>query len=622
MKAYKLTVLAAVLSLGLVQCTNTTLLPKEADKEDAKKTEKVDEKEVKEGDDTKTPDTPEDPANPTDPEKKNPNLLEGKDKIINTLRSYSIPKGMLASDEGLGKRSIKQDTKPGNGKVYNNGGVLTDPNIGNEPGIGYKDGTELDGVKLYRNKRRYEEATYSEPLVLATFMESIYPGMVLKSDQITNGAFATVREFAINPITVSGNWLAAQGTDATALKSKVFDTANLSTYEDWRKDIFQNYPEEGAVKSTIDIKEIDLTHEGGFSASYEAKTLMDLGFKLDFNASKNKSYLLVRFVQNLYTISMDVPRGGLLHNIDISDLNGFKPVYVSDIHYGRICYALFSSDALAVDLRASVEAMQKMIFGMSQGGGGSINYSHIFDESQVQYVIIGGNQDDHASAMISNSGRALRAILSQRINIRNAAPIAFNLRFADDNSRARVMQATEMPLQEAIFIPNSQHKLDFGAQITEIKATYGALKKANLSGKVTIRIPGVPAVYTNLQLLNNGKKDPLVLDADGKFHSVRNKTSKSTGFINLDLFMDKDKAAYYDKPVEIQLELNFSGMSGVIDGKKLIRRTIKKPLRDFIFDCQDGEIIVETEGLGATKEIQYKVAIRIALDQVVTKNYQ
>lgn len=606
MKTFKWTLLAATLSLGLVQCTN---LPTQVTKEIEEEVEKkIDEKKVED----ETPNNPgENPDNPN-----NPNLLTG-DAIINTLRTYAIPNGMSSGDDTQGKKVIEAKSLPGDGKIYNNNGVLTDPNIGNEPGSGYEGDKLLDGVKLYRNKKRYEKATYSEPLVLAQYLESVYPGMVLKSDQITNGAFATVAQYAVNPITISGNWLATQGTDASSLKSKVIEVPSTSTYRDALIDVFQGFPEESAVKTTLDIQEVDISHEGGISAKYNQKTLMDLGFELDANVSKYKSHLLVRFVQNLFTVSMDLPQYGLLHNINTEGLNGYKPVYVSDIHYGRICYALFSSDALAVDLRASVEAMQKMIFGMSQGGGGSFNYSHVMDDSQVQYVVIGGSQQDHTALMTSGTG--LKNILAQPINIRNAAPIAINLRFVDDNSRARVMKATEMPLQEAIFIPNKQNTLEFGAQLTGIKATYAKFKKANVAGEVTIKIPTATS-YKTITLLNNTKKNPLIIETGDNFRDVRNSTNKESARILLSSFANKDKAGYYDQPVEIHVKLNFAGMNGLIDGKELIELNIKKPLRDFIFDCQDGVLQVETKGLGAG--INYSVALDISLDPVVTGNYQ
>lgn len=606
MKAFKWTLLAATLSLGLMQCTN---LPTQVTKEIEEEVEKkIDEKKVED----ETPNNPgENPDNPN-----NPNLLTG-DAIINTLRTYAVPNGMFAGDDTQGKKVVETKSLPGDGKIYNNNGVLTDPNIGNEPGSGYEGDKLLDGVKLYRNKKRYEKATYSEPLVLAQYLESVYPGMVLKSDQITNGAFATVAQYAVNPITISGNWLATQGTDATSLKSKVIDVPSTSTYRDALIDVFQGFPEESAVKTTLDIQEVDISHEGGISAKYNQKTLMDLGFELDANVSKYKSHLLVRFVQNLFTVSMDLPQFGLLHNINTEGLNGYKPVYVSDIHYGRICYALFSSDALAVDLRASVEAMQKMIFGMSQGGGGSFNYSHVMDNSQVQYVVIGGSQQDHTALMTSGTG--LKNILAQPINIRNAAPIAINLRFVDDNSRARVMKATEMPLQEAIFIPNKQNTLEFGAQLTGIKATYAKFKKANVAGEVTIKIPTAVG-HKTITLLNNTKKNPLIIETSDSFRDVRNSTNKESARILLSSFANKDKAGYYDQPVEIHVKLNFAGMNGLIDGKELIELNIKKPLRDFIFDCQDGVLQVETKGLGAG--INYSVALDIRLDPVVTGNYQ
>ncbi|MDD7557857.1 MAG: thiol-activated cytolysin family protein [Porphyromonas somerae] len=606
MKTFKWTLLAATLSLGLVQCTN---LPTQVTKEIEKEVEKkIDEKKVED----ETPNNPgENPDNPN-----NPNLLTG-DAIINTLRTYAVPNGMIKGDDTQGKKVVEVKSLPGDGKIYNNNGVLTDPNIGNEPGGGYEGDKLLDGVKLYRNKKRYEKATYSEPLVLAQYLESVYPGMVLKSDQITNGAFATVAQYAVNPIKISGNWLATQGTDATSLKSKVIDVPSTSAYRDALIDVFQGFPEESAVKTTLDIQEVDISHEGGISAKYNQKTLMDLGFELDANVSKHKSHLLVRFVQNLFTVSMDLPQFGLLHNINTEGLNGYKPVYVSDIHYGRICYALFSSDALAVDLRASIEAMQKMIFGMSQGGGGSFNYSHVMDNSQVQYVVIGGSQQDHTALMTSGTG--LKNILAQPINIRNAAPIAINLRFVDDNSRARVMKAVEMPLQEAIFIPNKQNTLEFGAQLTGIKATYALFKQANVAGVVTIKIPTATGHQT-ITLLNNTKKNPLIIETGDSFRDVRNSTNKESARILLSSFLNKDKAGYYDQPVEIHVKLNFAGMNGLIDGKELIELNIKKPLRDFIFDCQDGVLQVETKGLGAG--INYSVALDISLDPVVTGNYQ
>ncbi len=135
MKTFKWTLLAATLSLGLVQCTN---LPTQVTKEIEKEVEKkIDEKKVED----ETPNNPgENPDNPN-----NPNLLTG-DAIINTLRTYAVPNGMFAGDDTQGKKVVETKSLPGDGKIYNNNGVLTDPNIGNEPGSGFEGDKLLDGV--------------------------------------------------------------------------------------------------------------------------------------------------------------------------------------------------------------------------------------------------------------------------------------------------------------------------------------------------------------------------------------------------------------------------------------------------------------------------------------------
>lgn len=530
-------------------------------------------------------------------------------KAYKTLRKH----GNLVSSDHLGDpvKVIKTELRSipsGESPAYGDSNITSEPKIQGS----------IKGVKLYRERIKYEERTYGEQYIWeASRMDSFFTGEVLKGDGIHNGSFGTVGYNMPNPIEVFGTFIPAEGAPAESIKSRVINIPNAATYRDTWLDFMQERPQAGYVQSNVDIQEIKVNREGGFDAQVDIQKIF--GGKLSAAAMSAKSHIAIRFVQRLYSVSMAVPHNGILKALDFDVLNGIMPVYVSDIHYGRACYAVVSSNASSTDLRASIDALLKQPETNTEIGTltGNAHYNKILEEADIQLYLVAGDSNYHSNVLSNINAGSLKRAIAEKIDLQNAAPVAFNLRFVDDNSFVRVLHVTEVPYFESLFIPNSAKKLEFSAQVAGIKAT--AIKKVvNVYGTVSLKLPDNESTIEKL-LLNNTKENPIRVSNEHSenFKDITSQTSIEPFLINLPS-EETLKNGFFNSEVTIAVNLYSGGGNGITAGQSLGKATITKPLRDLIFDCQDGYVDVKVED--AAGVFTREAVIRIQLTTVQVDN--
>lgn len=557
----------------------------------------------------------DDPKNKGQQKKGNPNIQGGME-LINTLKGYPIDPTLDKAGELEGKTreygrsemtepDIVWDKITGTDTPY-----CYDSKI--KIGEGHND-LNIPGVKIYRDMRRKVKGSYSEQHIYSDNFTGLHPGYVMRGNTISNGTYASVDFVEMSPIVISGNFLPAEGADPEEVMSKEINPTR-SAYSNAYKSWFQGKVEEGYVMSSVDLQEVSVNTKGGLDAegNFTIKEALNIGFNIHSTASSMKSHVLVRFVQRLFTVSMDRPNKPFIQALDVTQLGGTKPAYVSDIHYGRICYALFSSTANSADLVASIKALFRDASGKDQGGSATGNIASVAEKSNVQFRIIGGTQKQHGDALKDATGQNLKSFLAAPINVRNAAPISFVLRFVDDNARVRVVYRGEETYQEVIFIPYTAKKLYYGAQVSEIKVKNKSWSHANVYGEVFLSIPQADKVH----LFKADQNQYIRIPNDQQWHSVKAQTSKHSLTIDMTKRATSEWIEYLGWSIGLKVDLYSAPDRNEHKGSKLGSVTIYKPIRDFIYDCQQGYMDVK---VGAPGVLDTWAEVRIALDEMIVE---
>lgn len=374
-----------------------------------------------------------------------------------------------------------------------------------------KEGIVISRTRNYDMKQDFKNFMIFNPSTCL-----IYPGNYIVGSTVADGSFMPVAGQKTDRVTWSTSELVPSQPGAYFKES--ITNPSLSDYnatiQQWRS-ISKQDP--GAI-SYFDLTEITSKKE----------LLLNLGIGFDREKVEGRldnktiwkrmqTHVLLKFSQKLYTVSMDLPRKNILLEADIQSMCGVMPVYVSDIHYGRAGYAMISTNHSYTSLVTAL----RMLLPENTPVDLDHEYQEILGDCVINEIMIGGRADDH-NTIIDGGWEAFRETIAQGINVNQALPIAMTLRYADDNSVARVMLSGSYPVRETYFIATTDH-LDFTLSPRELTPTTGA---TILYPTSTARIYGtIDAVLpdgTRHNMLNISREDALhiskgsTLDLAGK----------------------------------------------------------------------------------------------------------
>lgn len=305
--------------------------------------------------------------------------------------------------------------------------------------------TKFDTTAEYIYRIDYYEAAagFDEQLVLNPQTDVIYPGALVKGESILDGTY-TLIPAARKPITISTS---LTGGDVASV---VVEDPKLSTVREAVNTLMKQtydvpYANMGfTVEQAYSEQQIDLS----LRASYKTGILNVKG-GFDFSNTKIKTRLIAKFIQNYYTLDMDLPRQPsdlFEEDVDRALFGTLMPMYVSTVTFGRMALFTIESELEETDVRAYLSASYGGI-----SGSVSAEFDALEEKSTMKVYILGGSG--------SAAGAAINGFEDFKNYIQTGgdfsktspgAPISYKLRYIRDNSIGNIVFAASYPIVTAI----------------------------------------------------------------------------------------------------------------------------------------------------------------------------
>ncbi len=281
--------------------------------------------------------------------------------------------------------------------------------------------------------------------ILSTQNEVIFPGALIDGGSILTGEYTpiiTVR----NPMTVSISSLSNPGASGSAV---VDNPALLSETRTAINDLVHNVAPGSTPASFI----YDYRYARA-SRELQAGLGVDVsgwGQRLSFsshNASLRETTThLVRFVQQYYTVDIDLPQrpSDLFAALpDWNAFNGMSPMMVSSVAYGRVVYFMIETSE---EFNKSERAIDGAFRAFAARASLSITneQEEILNNSQIRALVIGGNAES-ASNVITGGLDGVMQFIEAGADFsptNTGVPIAYVLRHLKDNSVSNLVTYEE-----------------------------------------------------------------------------------------------------------------------------------------------------------------------------------
>lgn len=227
----------------------------------------------------------------------------------------------------------------------------------------------------------------------------------------------------------------------------------------------------------------------------EEQLAMDLGLNVKWiggkassqfsltTSSENKVVMLT-YKQVFYKVTFDTPESPaevFSGNVTIQDLQNIfsdnaPPAYVHSVSYGRIINYRLETSASATE--AELQAALEYTSGTKKYEADlETRYQQILSESTVDVFTIGGNADVASLATGSNNLNELQSIITGENAVYSKSnpgiPIAYTVRFLNDNSLAKLGYTTEYTTELCqVYTKSYIEAHNSGAYVAKYRVTY------------------------------------------------------------------------------------------------------------------------------------------------------
>jgi hypothetical protein len=306
-------------------------------------------------------------------------------------------------------------------------------------------GTRIDSTTEYIYRTDYYEAAagYDEQIVLNPQTDVIYPGALIKGESILDGTY-TLIPAKRRPITISTSLTGG------SVASVVVEDPKLSTVREAVNTLMKQtydvpYANLGfTIEQAYSEQQLDLS----LRASYKGFGLnIKSGF--DFSNKNIKTRLVAKFIQNYYTLDMDLPNqpSDLFgEDVDRTLFGTLMPMYVSTVTFGRMALFTIESELSETDVRAYLNASYAGVNAST-----SSDFDAFQAKSTMKVYILGGSGSS-AGATI-NGFQDFKNYIQTGGNFSKAspgAPVSYKLRYIRDNSIGKIIFAASYPIVTAI----------------------------------------------------------------------------------------------------------------------------------------------------------------------------
>ncbi len=499
------------------------------------------------------------------------------------LSGLNPGKGMIRADEEVSPPERIEEPKPGDPVtpvVFNN----------------------MNGVLISRSSMYRAGVTYNEYLLFNPMSNLIYPGNVLVGSSIYSGRYLPVGGQQVGDVTWSTPDFTPQVPGFKFVKTVTNPKFSdfTGTMQEWNS--IDKKPT--AVTSTFEVSEVNSLKEFStkFGIGMEAEAIK-AGLTIEGKVGDLKTHILVKFIQKAYSVSMDLPTDRpLLLAADVSTMDKVLPVYISDIFYGRIAYALISTDH---DYWEIMAALQLVVPGFSFEI--SSKYKEILDTSLTRYVVIGGASEDHGH-FVSEGWDGFKKAVSAPLHSYDAVPVAMTLRYADDNSVARVLFSGEYPVTESYFVKDCD-EITFTFHPSTVTAKAARKSDIYLWGHTVIRVPGNlsgtgETVEYRPVWIPMSKYMKLKAETQEPFYNAEDVTVKVVRPAGMSM------SEFLESRVEIEARFHNTNSAGTITGDDLGSRTVSVKIQDLLFSAIHGSYEISTR---RNSRLDYDVTVGFEL---------
>jgi hypothetical protein len=334
-------------------------------------------------------------------------------------------------------------------------------------------------------------AAFDQQILLNPSADVIYPGSVLFAHTIEDGSYKEIYNGEKRPIGISYDLTGVtQGSNKTVgmVSGTIVPTkSNFVKFHNtiMSQDIAGKSSDYSYEESTVtDESEFGVKFNFGVGYSTPAiETKVKAGF--DFKKSTKKYKHMIKFMETFYTVNVDQGQDTFIYkNFNIADFDGYRPVYVSSIAYGRLAYLTIESDEDLQTVKATIEAaVDVKVSGNTYEGDFETNYNTFKKNNKINITVIGG------SVVSTTLDGFLDMLKNDSFSPRNPGKIvAYKLRFVDDNTVANTIYNSEYTVRQTTAMQGDGVEVSFTLTEIGITAKDGNGKNLELYGSCDISL--------------------------------------------------------------------------------------------------------------------------------------
>jgi thiol-activated cytolysin len=308
-------------------------------------------------------------------------------------------------------------------------------------------GTNASGVPvtyITTSERFKASAAFDQQVLLNPSTDVIYPGAVLRGDTISSGTYQEVKSGEKADITVSYDLTGVKNSRGGAGKVSGVINPSLTAYRNLHNEIIGQ--KIGKASTIYSFEATEVYTETDFSLKFNlgvgfntgiVETSIKSGF--DFKKGTKKRKYMVKFMETFYTVDVDLGRNGFLYSkINLGDFNGYRPVYVASLAYGRLAYLTVESDESWDSIKTELSAVVDASLYGKYDAGVETTVNNLTKNSKINITVIGGS-----SVAVTVKG-FMEMLKNDSFASGNPGKIiAYKLRFVDDNTVANTVYNDE-----------------------------------------------------------------------------------------------------------------------------------------------------------------------------------
>lgn len=382
--------------------------------------------------------------------------ITNPEEIARYLSSLRLPSSTMQGEEGRSSelRSLGEPTPIG-GEIIES----------REPGM-------QDGVPGYWviTKRRYQAShLFNEAVVLDPTADILYPGCVLRGSSIEDGTYAALSDVKVGDVTFSISKVLESGELASAT-TKTVNNIRMSDYRTAFNEWAQLNYQKGAVTSMHSVESVSSSAEAkaklGATFKHEAFDIAG-NFGFDFNSDNN--HILAKFIQKQYTVTMDIPKTPTIFaEVDPQYIRDVQPVYISNITYGRMIFMSIDTKHSLAEVRT---ALKLAVQAFNINGDLEQSYRKVLEDSKINVSVIGGRTASQNLAL-TDGWKGFQEYMTSSQEMHDLTPISFSLRYAADNSIARLVSKQQYDIVSKSFVKEFR-ELHLVTSLSGLRGTEG-----------------------------------------------------------------------------------------------------------------------------------------------------